>query len=148
MKGFVFRLQRVLQLRATKEQERAEVLGLAMRDEQRHRVSVTEASERLARCGDQLMQAGGPATAGALRNLGLTVQAALDRVEAAEDSHRSAHDTVKDEQKRFGEARRDRRIIERLREKKKADWDMELSRQEQKEHDGLAQHRRRTGGAP
>jgi flagellar biosynthesis chaperone FliJ len=82
-----------------------------------------------------------------LRNLGLTVEAAAGAVEAAEASCRAAAESVAAEQVQYTEARRERRVVERLRENRKARWAEDLVREEQQEHDGLARHRRSTGGS-
>lgn len=139
MKPFIFRLQRILALRERAERERARELGHALRDEEARRQAVREAVTRLRRCGEQVSGAEGEVmTAGAMRVLGLTVKAAADELEAAADSHRAAEDTVAAESERFGQARMERRVVERLRERREAAWDEEASRHEQKEIDHLA----------
>lgn len=108
-----------------------------------------EAEERLDRCGSQITEAvTGTTPAGTLRNLGLTVAAAVDQLEAAEDSLRNAEETLQEEQEKFSEARKDRRVIERLRERRHEDWSVEASRTEQRVIDSIAQQRRVTGGRP
>lgn len=150
MKRFVFRLERLLQLRSRTERERAQELCRALHEEESRRSVLDEAAARLGRVGEQL--AGTPeevAAAGTLRNLGLTVEVAAGDMEAAAESHREALESVAAEQARYGEARRERRVVERLRENRKTVWDGDAVREEQKEHDGLARHRRSTGtGAP
>lgn len=146
---FFFRLERVLQLRSKAERERARALAQAMRDEEARRDALAEAAARLGRCGEQIADASGAGSrAGTLRNLGLTVAAAASEVEAAEVSHRAAVDVVEVEQQRFGEARKERRVVERLREQRETAFDQEVSREEQREIDSIAQHRRSTGGTP
>jgi flagellar export protein FliJ len=147
MKGFLFRLERVLHLRTRAERERAQALGHALRDEEARRVAREEAEDRLRRSGDQVAEASeGVTNAGTLRIMGLAVQAAAGQLEAATLSHVAAEDSVRQEQQRFGEARRDRRVLERLREQRKETWDRETARQEQKDHDSAARERR-SGGA-
>ena len=77
---------------------------------------------------------------GTLRNLGLVVEAAVGEVEAAERSLRESLDRVAEEQERYGEARRERRVVERLREHRRENWTEDLKRDEQQEQDGLARH--------
>ena len=78
MKGFVFRLERLLQLRSSAERERAQAFGLAMREEEVHRQALEEASERLGNCGDQIAGVlDSVAPAGALTNLRLAIEAAM-----------------------------------------------------------------------
>jgi len=150
MKPFIFRLERVLQLRSKLEQQRAQALAQAVRDEQERRAALDEAAARLDRCGEQIAGtgSGGATTAGALRNLGLTVQAAVHQVRAAEDSLESAVDSVQTEQERFGQARRERRVVERLRERRRTAWGAEAAREEQRELDGMKPKKRNHGSEP
>jgi len=141
MKRFRFGLERLLQLRQRRERERAQALGEALREEEDQREVRDAATEQLGRIGEQL--AGGSAaitSAGALRNLGLTVEAAVDQVEAAERSHRESLERLQREQEQYGEARRERRVVERLREHRREAWGEDLKRDEQQEQDGLARH--------
>ena len=142
MKPFTFRLERILALRARAERERARELGQALRDEESRREALREAVDRLRRCGEQAAGTeGAVTTAGTLRAIGLTVKAVADDLEAAADSHRAAEATLATEAERFGEARRDRRVVERLRERGEQAWQQDAARHEQKESDRLAQQR-------
>jgi len=146
---FVFRLERLLQLRSKAERERAQALGRAMRHEEAQRQALEEAAQRLDRCGEQISGVlGGVAPAGALTNLGLAVEAAARQVDSAADSHREAVGQTDEERERFGQARMERRVVERLKEKRQADWSLEASRTEQKEMDSVAHNRRASGGTP
>jgi flagellar export protein FliJ len=138
MKSFVFSLERLLRLRAQREREQAKVLGQAARDEAARREALADAVRRLDRFNTQVGSTGGVATAGTLRNLALTVAAAADQVEQAEGSHRDAEGALEVEQERFGAARRDRRVLERLREQRQATWSVEAARAEQQEIDEIA----------
>lgn len=140
MNMFIFRLERLFQLRAKVEQQRAQELARAVRDEQDRRATLSAAAERLDRSRSQ-MGSGQIATAGTLRNLGLTVDAATRQVETAEGAHREALENVASEERQFGAARMDRRIVERLREKRHDAWEIESSRHEQKEMDGMSGQR-------
>jgi flagellar export protein FliJ len=148
MKNFVFRLERLFQLRARREREQARSLGQAMRDEQARRDALDEAARVLGRCGEQIAAAGAVAPAGTLMNLGLTVEAAAKRVEAAAESHRSAAESVASERERFSAARKERRVVERLRERRKGAWQEGRVREEQREHDDLAGRRARKDREP
>jgi flagellar export protein FliJ len=142
MKGFVFRLERVFRLRAQVERQRAQALAQAIHEEQERRDALERAAERLERCSQQIAGTEGQiANAGSLRNLGMTVEAAARQIEAARTSHLAASDAVESEQERFGQARMERRVVERLRERRRAAWDVEQSQAEQREQDGLAARR-------
>ena len=147
MKGFVFRLERLLQLRSRTERERAQALGQAMRKEEAQRQVLEEASARLGRCGEQIAGVlDDVAPAGALTNLGLAIEAALRHMESAAESHQAALDQMQQERELFSQARVERRVVERLREKRHAAWTEEASRVEQSELDSVARNRRSTRG--
>jgi flagellar export protein FliJ len=147
MKGFVFRLERLLQLRSTAERERAQALGQAMRKEEAQRQALDEASERLGSCGDQIAGVlDNVAPAGAITNLRLAIEAAMRQVDSAALSHQAALDQMQQERDLFSQARVERRVVERLREKRRAAWTEEVSRVEQSEQDSVARSRRSTSG--
>jgi flagellar export protein FliJ len=147
MKGFVFRLERLLELRSTAERERAQALGQAMRREESQRLALEEASERLGSCGDQIAGVlDNVAPAGALTNLRLAIEAAMRQVDSAALSHQAALDQMQQERELFSQARVERRVVERLREKRRAAWTEEASRVEQSEMDSIARNRRSTSG--
>jgi flagellar FliJ protein len=143
---FVFGLARVLRLRAGIERERARDLGRVVREAEARREEAERAAERLARCGEQVSPgAGGVAPAGVLHNLRLSVDAAAGVLERATASHAEAEQAVAREQERFREARREKEVLERLRERRREDWRQEVSRGEQKELDEIARNRRAGG---
>jgi flagellar export protein FliJ len=147
MKGFVFRLERLLELRSTAERERAQALGQAMRKEETQRQALEDASERLGSCGDQIAGVlDNVAPAGALTNLRLAIEAAMREVDSAALSHQAALDQMQQERELFSQARVERRVVERLREKRRATWTEEASRAEQSELDSVARNRRSNGG--
>jgi flagellar FliJ protein len=142
MKGFRFRLERVLELRHRLEKEHAQAVGRALREEEARRQALDAAAERLGRCGEQIAGAAGDLpTAGTLHNLGLALRAAADALANAEVRHRDAVASVEQEQERFGEARRERRVVERLREHEHERWAQESTRHEQSEADEVARQR-------
>jgi flagellar protein FliJ len=147
MKRFTFRLDRVLKLRSRLEREQARALAGALREEEARRARLEAAAARLGRSCEHVAGAAGQvAPAGTLRNLGLAMNAAAESVRAAEETHRAAVDSLQTEMDKFGEARRDRRVVERLRERRHEAWEVESSRHEQKEMDGIARDRRAEEG--
>ncbi|MDM7917157.1 MAG: hypothetical protein QUU85_18090, partial [Candidatus Eisenbacteria bacterium] len=88
MRRFVFRLDRVLDLRQREEKERARELGRALRAERSRKEALEEAEEKLGRCGEQISETAeaGVTQAGVLHNLDLAIKAAAGEVEAAEES--------------------------------------------------------------
>lgn len=144
MKKFRFRLDRLLDLRSRKEREQAEVFGRALRDESASREALEQAQERLGTAREQAAPEPGRVTsAGVLNNLGLTVAAATSHADAAAASQDDAERALAAERARWEATQRDRRVIERLREKRFEDWTRELGQKEQQEMDGLALDRHR-----
>jgi flagellar FliJ protein len=143
---FVFRLARVLNLRRGLERERARALGRAIREEQERREALEQAQRQLGRFGEQVSEsADAVTTVGTLANLRLALEKAADHVKQAEQQHDEAERAVTSEQDRFGEARREREVLERLRDRRHADWRQESSRLEQRELDEIARQRRAGG---
>ncbi len=139
MKKFAFRLDRLLQLRISAEQEQARELANARRLEDERR----EASERSAARVDDVMQqlTALPAalcTAGTLSNVLLTLDLAKAGSAAAADAHREAIVQVESELASFDEARQARRALERLREQRQDAWTQEIGRVEQQVVDDVA----------
>lgn len=147
MKPFRFALERLLWLRGLREREQARALGEALSDERDQREALTRAHLGLERASEQV---GGtldvPRPAGAVRNLGLTLQAAALAAEGTAEAHRAAMVSVEREQERFGEARKDRRVLEKLREKRRTTWNEDSVRDEQRESDSLTDARRQSRG--
>jgi flagellar export protein FliJ len=147
MKSFFFRLERILRLRSRAEREQAQAVGQALRAEQARREALEQAAARLERCADQVSDAlDATCPAGALTNLGLVIEAANRVVDSAACSHRDAVDRVRIEKDLLGRARMERRVVERLREKRHESWSRETSRDEQSEMDGVARGRWSKGG--
>lgn len=144
MTRFRFRLDRLLDLRSRRERERAEALGRALRDETARRQASEQAQAQLGAAQEQASAELKRVTpAGAINNLGLTLAAAARQREAAATSQTEAERVVEDERIRLDAAKRDRRVVERLREKRLEDWTIETGRKEQQEIDGLALDRHR-----
>lgn len=146
MKRFSFRLERLRELRERAEREQASVLGAAMREEQRERDALARARAEYERIGEQAGQAAQSATlpAGTLRNLDLARDAAGVRIDAAADAVKEAQVRVGEEQERYGEKRRDLRVVEKLKEKRFEAWKDDASRAEQKDLDSVALRRHAT----
>jgi flagellar export protein FliJ len=146
VKRFAFRLERLRELRERAQRERAAVLGAAMREEQARQVALEHARLELERAGTQaaLLPATGPVTAGLLQNLERARDAAEGRVDEATESLRGANELVSEERERYGLARRDLRVVENLRGKRFDAWREQGAREERKENDEAAQHRRTT----
>jgi flagellar FliJ protein len=144
VKRFTFRLDRLRELRERAERERAAQLGLAMRKESERQDTLAAAMREADRAGEQAALAPSRVAlpAGLLSNLDLARGTASLRVDDAEAQLLGASEAVEQERVRYGEARRDLRVIEKLKEKRFDAWKDDAAREEQKETDGLAQNRR------
>ena len=146
MKQFAFRLERILRLRSQAEREQARVLGSARQGEDARRLRLEEASVQLGRCGQQILAGASEVkAAGTMDILGLTVSEAAGRVEAASASHQEAEDAVRQQEDTYHDAKRERRVLEKLRERRQTLWSQESSREEQKDMDAQALRQRPTG---
>lgn len=148
MKRFRFRLERLLALREQAERLQAAALGTAMRDEQREREALARARETETRAAEQAaeMSAAGTTTAGARAHLDLVRQAAERVAESAEEEVASASARTDVEREAFGETRKERRTVERLKEKRQGTWIDDLGREERKDMDDVAQRLRTPKG--
>jgi flagellar export protein FliJ len=139
VKRFAFRLERLLGLRAVAERERARAMGDRSRDAtEAERLAVASAA-RERDAAHRAQQAGiRPTPAGAMTNLGT----ALDRI-AEERVVRIAEQAAADAELELARlayqaARADRRVLERLREIRHADWHTADGREDQKIMDEIA----------
>ena len=146
MKQFSFRLERIRELRERAERERAAALGLAMRSEQESVDALQRAQRDFERAGESAAQTAGAQVlpAGTLGNFDLSRDAASGRIEAAGVDLDAARVRVVDEQDRYGVARRDLRVIDRLKEKRFEAWREAGAREDQKETDSVALNRHST----
>jgi flagellar export protein FliJ len=147
MKQFRFRLERVLDLRMAAEREQARRLGEAHRHEEEQRQVVEKSVAHVGEITRQLAETPRElSTAGMLRNLLLTLEAAKAAAETAEQAHREAAARVDVETESFGRARQDRRAVERLREHRREAWEQDAARSEQQAQDEVALRRPRRRG--
>jgi flagellar FliJ protein len=150
MSGFDFRLQKVLDLRLWKEQERAGQLSAARREMAEAALALEHLSAVRAATRDQIAtahDAGG--TVGHLRNLRVVLGQLDARIEAAAGRHEEAEANVEASLTEFTEAFRDRRILEQLRERQAEASRIEENLAAQKEMDEVAvtRHQRPSEGA-
>ena len=132
MKRFTFRLERLLQLREAAEQERARELATARHEEEARRTEVEDAARRLEDARRQAAEVRpGYTPAGTLRNLELSIGALTLQRQAAAQQHEQSLERLEAERQQYEAARRDRRVIERLREQRHAAWGEEYNRWEQ-----------------
>jgi len=139
VKSFRFRLQRVLQLRTTAEQEAARRLAAARSEEIERRQILDLMVLRLAEATGQVIDPPEDLrTAGTIGNLKLAVEGARLRHASAEEDYRRAAARLEAAVAAFGEARQARRALEKLKEQRHETWEREVERAEQQTIDEVA----------
>lgn len=144
MSVFHFRLDRVLRLRRQAESEQARELGAALRREEAARAE-RESAERALEGGHRAVSdpalIARPVPAGLLASLRTATRALAHSLDHAERRHDRSTAEVDAERHEFDEARRERRVLERLREHAADDWSRESARHDQKMTDDIAEQR-------
>jgi len=142
MSRFKFRLQRLLDLRNKKEQEAASAVAMAR--------SVAEAAvereEDLATRRDATRQEMLPAEGQTVRvshlhEVAFLVRALDDRVVDARKASEAAERSVQEKLGELGDAMRDRRVLDRLKDRRSEEWRHEDARQEREVMDAIARDR-------
>lgn len=138
--SFRFRLQRVLGVRESFEKMRAIELARAAAARDTAAAERDAAEQRLdARRDASTLAAGQTLTAGMLHNLELTVHAADTEVEAAEKALDAASAEAAQSTERYTDARRGRRVLERLRDERQHAWQEDEDRRDRRAMDEIAQ---------
>jgi flagellar export protein FliJ len=139
MSPFVFRLDRFLRLRKHAELERAEALGAAVRAEEASKLDAEAKAERVNTVASGISaERGSVSSAGILRNLGLVLEAAVRQAESANDQHLDKKKETEIERELWDRARVERRMIERLKQRRQDAWASDAARAEQREMDETA----------
>lgn len=139
MSGFNFRLQKVLDLRLWKEQERAGQLSAARQEMEKAAQALENLSAVRSATRDQIALAhGAGGTVGHLRNLREVLNQLDARIEEAAGRHQAAEENVQESLARYTEALQERRILERLREKQEEASRIAENQAEQKALDEIA----------
>jgi len=150
VKRFAFRLERLRELRERAERERAAHLGAAMREEQARADVLAREREDLERASEQKAGLTGERAlpAGLLNGLERARDAAEARIEDAARRLGVAAERVEAERETYGVARRELRIVEKLKEKRFDAWREGTAREEQKENDEAGLRRRASREEP
>lgn len=121
--SFKFRLQRVLELREQSEQARARAVRDATESaEDARRRQEAIASLRMLQRETLTAAARGLITAGELQHLQFLIGALDDRLARAADDVRDAERVVADAQQALQRASRDRRVLDRLKDRHSERW--------------------------
>ena len=143
MKSFSFRLDRILKLRETAEQAQARRYGDAARDEAERDRECEDQVAYLDRVGQRLTPKTGERTsAGLLRVLQLTSDAAAAQLADAEQARVEAQARAEAERTELARARIERKTLERLKEQEHIDWREGAEQSDRKDMDEIASRRR------
>ncbi len=138
MKKFRFRLDRVLQLRETAEDEAARDLAAARAAADAAAQRAADAERALLHAVTQAADCSVGATAGLLAVLRLTLDGARERVRAAADAREAAERQATEALTRYHAARADRQALDKLKEQRRDAWTAEAGRAEQAAIDEVA----------
>ena len=140
MSRFRFRLHSLLELRDALEKMQGRELGAADAHAEERRGESVASESQLEQVREQAGQAGSGTTmpAGAYHALGLSVAAAQDRADADAEALADAESRRAAELERYTEARTARRALEKLRDRREADWQVDENRRERAENDEIA----------
>jgi flagellar protein FliJ len=139
MSGFRFPLQRILELRARREQAAAAELASSQADADRARESHAE-----LRATREANLAGGAGastrqpTVGELRNSGYVLERIDERIRLAHTALDTAEARVAERVRALSSASRDRRALDRLRERQLAEWQVEQAQIDRLSMDAVA----------
>lgn len=136
---FRFRLQRILELREKAEQAKARELASAQDAAESARRERDELADRHAasRAEVDTAQRAEPRV-GHLQQLGLVMDSLDERLESAGETVRAADEVVDGAQKLLAQAARDRRVLDRLKEKHTDQWRVEEAHKDRLGMDEIA----------
>jgi flagellar FliJ protein len=136
---FRFRMQRVLELREQAEQARAQALARAEQEAEAAR----QARDAIAALHDasraELFDAHqGAPRVGHLQQVGLVVASLADRLRQADEQVAGAEAVVAEAQRALHDASRERRVLDRLKDRQAAEWRTGVARQARHQMDEIA----------
>jgi flagellar protein FliJ len=138
MSAFRFRLQRVLELRERVEQTAAARLAAA-RDEADAAGRALESLHALRAAGvGEIAAAHGARTAGQMQNLTFLIDRLDGRLEAARGASAAADAAVREREGEFTAAFQERRVLDRLRERREEEWRAETGGEDRRRMDEIA----------
>ena len=147
MKRFVFNLDRLLRLRESAELDCAKQLGEAIRFEEQERMVLESHIDQREKAKEQMANLATQAVrAGTMANVVQMVEACDKQVDDARDRHEEAAKLVEAQREKYEAARKDRRVLARLRKKRWAVWNSEFSKEEQAASDEIAARKSTSAG--
>ncbi len=134
-------------MRESSELDCAKQLGEAIRSEERERLVLQSLLDQLEDAKEQVTLLTTRAVpAGTMTNVGQMVDTYEKNVEVARKSHEDAMKLVEVQREKYEAARKDRRVLARLKKKRWAVWNSEYSKEEQAASDEIAARKTSAGG--
>ena len=139
---FRFPLQRLLTMRQKAESEAAIELATANNSETAARHDKDALAEQRAEARDVMLPAPGQSqTIGAIRQVAFLMEQLDSRIVGAAEVVAAAERNVQEKQWMLGERVRDRRVLDRLRDRQLESWKVEEARAERNVMDGIGSTR-------
>jgi len=138
MSVFQFRLQRVLEMREKVEQTAAARLASA-RDEAEAACRALDTLSELRAAGvGEISAAHGTRTAGQMQNLSFLIERLDGRLEDARGVSEAADEAVRAREGEFATAFQERRVLDRLRDRREDEWRAETIGEDRRRMDEIA----------
>jgi flagellar FliJ protein len=142
MSRFKFRLQRLLDLRHKKEQEAASAVAIARAAAEAAALREEDLTTRRDSTRQELLPAEGQTVRVAqLHEVAFLVRALDDRVQDAHKVSVAAERSMHERLGELGDAMRDRRVLDRLKDRRSEEWRTEDARLEREIMDTIARNR-------
>lgn len=142
MSRFKFRLQRLLDLRQKREQEAAGAVAAARNAAEAAAQKQAELAARRDQTRQELLPAQGETVrVGQLHEIAYLVRALDDHVATAQKASQAAERVVQEKMTELSDAMRDRRVLDRLKDRRTVEWRTEDARQEREVMDAIARTR-------
>ena len=135
---FKSKLEPVLRIRKNTEKQRAMELGVAISAEQALEIQHQNAVVRSIEAESKKLEVPQGTPAGTWLVLNEIVARHIDAIEEAEEEIEVAADNTEEKREQFIEAKGDCSVVERRLQRQRADYQLEVAREQQKEEDERA----------
>jgi len=141
MKKFEFKLQRLLDLREARERGVQNELAILVSEQNRERLKQDDLRRNITEFGKNLREKmrKGEAISGEAMQYGKFVSLATMAIDSAENRILGMEPGIREVRGRLIEASKERKVVEKLREKKLEEYRYELDRETAKENDDMNQ---------
>ena len=132
MNRFIFRLQNVLRLREIKEDEKKREFGAAMRDLHHEEKKLEQLGDTLQNHENNMVKRGqGKVTARELQNNFYYARSLDEKIENQTGNVKKHEEIVDDKREELAEKTKEKKILERLKERRREEHDQAVQKEEQ-----------------